>query len=267
MARCFDAPKRGLNIIGLICLLCLNGFAAKAETVKFATFDYPPLFHTSKSERPSGTVVETVTYMCEQAGLNCQIEILPFKRAYQKLENKLVDGLITIKVDQFEECCTSVDWETPWSAGFFSHTTIQNTPKHPNEVLGERLIVVAGMRSPYEFMPDLDQWHQEEKIKIFQANNVFIATRMFLNKRANFLWGSEDFYWYFNKQETRQTFNFLPLIIRPVTVWIRKEKDQLRQKLNRIFHDVDTQAVLNPRQLLKEDLMRQRYEDAPFKYK
>lgn len=263
----FKTRTRGLNIIGLLSLLCLISLAAKAETVTLATFDYPPLFHTSKSERPSGTVVETVTYMCEQAGLDCRIEILPFKRAYQKLENKLVDGLITIKVDKFNACCLALDWETPWSAGFFSHNTIQNTPQSPQEVLGERLIVVAGMRSPYEFMPRLDEWRKTDKIKIFQANNVFIATRMFLNKRANFLWGSEDFYWYFNKQATRQTFNFVPLIIRPVTVWIRKEKTQLHEKLNRIFHDVNTQAVLSPRQLLKDDLMRQRYEDAPFRYK
>jgi len=267
MACRFNVSTWGINIIGLVCLLCLNGFTAQAETVKFATFDYPPLFHTSKSERPSGTVVETVTYMCEQAGLDCQIEILPFKRAYQKLENKLVDGLITIKVDQFEECCIPLDWETPWSAGFFSHRTIQNTPKNPHEVRGERLIVVAGMRSPYEFMPHLDQWHKKGEIKLFQANNVFIATRMFLNKRANFLWGSEDFYWYLNKQATRQTFNFLPLLVRPVTVWVRKGKDKLRDKLNRIFHTPEIQAVLSPRQLLKEDLMRQRYEDAPFNYK
>ncbi|WP_417841644.1 substrate-binding periplasmic protein [Terasakiella sp.] len=237
---------------------------AQNDVVKLATFSYPPLFHSSEKGDPSGTVIETVTYMCELADMDCQIEILPFKRAYQKLENKLVDGLITIKVDQFEKCCTHTNWETPWIAGFFSHKSIVEIPKLPDEILGQRLITVAGMRSPYEFMPRLDEWSEQKKLTLFSANNAYTATRMFLNKRADYLWGSEDFYWYFNKQTDDINFTFLPLVVRPIVVWIQKDRPDILARFNATYEQLMGTQTLDHKKLLIPELMDIRYQDAPF---
>jgi len=238
----------------------------RAETIKLATFDYPPLFHTGATGEFSGTVGETVKYMCKKAELNCEVEVLPFKRAYQKLENKLVDGLITIKVRNFTKCCIPTDWETPWVAGFFSHKDITDIPKLPDEVIGERLIVVSGMQSPYEFMPKLDSWDKEKKLTLFKANDVFSATRMFLNQRAPYLWGSEDFNWYFNKQRPQENFNFLPLIVRPIVVWVQHDNLHVLNKLNYAYKQLMDEQVLDHKKLLNRELMSERYIDAPFDY-
>jgi len=237
---------------------------AQNNVVKLATFSYPPLFHSSENGTPSGTVVETVTYMCELADMDCQIEILPFKRAYQKLKNKLIDGLITIKVDQFENCCTHTNWETPWIAGFFSYKSIVEIPKLPDEILGQRLITVAGMRSPYEFMPRLDDWNNQKKLTLFSANNAYTATRMFLNKRADYLWGSEDFYWYFNKQTKDIDFTFLPLVVRPIVVWVQKDRPDILTRFNAVYEQLMAAQILNHKKLLIPELMDIRYQDAPF---
>jgi hypothetical protein len=242
----------------------VTAFAQK-DIFKIATFDYPPIFHTAIDGTPSGTVVETVTYLCEQAELTCQVEVLPFRRAYQKIQNGLVDALLTIKVENFRKCCMPTDWETPWVAGFFTHRSIAQTPKQPDEILGERLITVAGMRSPYEFMPQLDDWHKNKKVTLLQANNAFIATRMFLNKRADFLWGSEDFYWYFKKQNTEVNFNFHPLIARPIVLWVHKDRSTLLNKLNHAYFDVLQNQDLTADNILNPEIMTKRYKEAPFK--
>jgi hypothetical protein len=239
-------------------------WAADQKIVKLVTFNYPPLFHLSKDRRFSGTVGETVKYMCEKANLTCEIEVLPFKRAYQKLDNKLVDGIITIKVDRFKECCIHTDWETPWTAGFYAHKPINEIPQTPTDILGQSLIVVAGMRSPYAFMPNLDQWREEKKIKVFKSANTQLATRMFLSERAPFLWGSEDFNWYFNKMAPGKEFSFLPLVARPVVVWFQKDRPDLKDAFDQLLPEMEANEIFSSKKLLNDQLMDQRYLDAPF---
>ncbi|NVJ91370.1 MAG: hypothetical protein HWE34_06915 [Methylocystaceae bacterium] len=214
----------------------------------------------------SGTVGETVKYLCEEAGLTCHVEVLPFKRAYQKLENNQVDGLITIKVDRFRECCLSTQWETPWVAGFYSYKAWEDIPDTPTKVLGQRLIVVAGMRSPYEFMPALDKWDQDEKVTLFRANGVKSATKMFLSHRATYLWGSQDFEWYFDKLGGDLNYRFKPLVVRPIVVWFRKDKKHILDQMNLAFEKLRQKNILAPNMLLKSDLMQTRYIDAPFEH-
>lgn len=260
--------KKGIG--RFVCLsILIFAYGAYAQDgpqniVKLATFDYPPLFHTAVNGKPSGTVVETVKYLCEEGGLTCQIEVLPFKRAYQKIENNQVDGLITIKVDRFEKCCLPTQWEMPWVAGFYSYKAWNTIPNTPTEVLGQRLIVVSGMRSPYEFMPTLNTWDRDGKITLFRANSVKSATKMFLSHRATYLWGSQDFEWYFDKLGGDLNYRFKPLVVRPIVVWFRKDKKHLLDQMNQAFENLRQQPVFGPNMLLKSDLMQRRYIDAPF---
>ncbi|WP_135076649.1 transporter substrate-binding domain-containing protein [Terasakiella sp. SH-1] len=255
------------HILSLLLTLLFMANTAHARVVKLVTFNYPPLFHTSVEGEFSGTVGETVKYACEQTGLQCDIEVLPFKRAYQKIDNKLADGIITIKVPRFEDCCTPTQWETPWSAGFFTHMKLNETPQISNDVLGQSLIVVAGMRSPYAFMPQLDTWHKEKAVQLFTANDVYTATRMFLSKRAPLLWGSDDFNWYFKKQNINKEPNFLPLIVRPIVIWFQKEQTDLQKTFNQAFAQIKANGKLDHKQLLHGELMEKRYKDAPFQEK
>ncbi len=239
---------------------------AQNKTIKLATFEYPPFFHSTKDGNFSGTIGETVAYMCEKAQITCQIEALPYKRAYQKLFNNQVDGLITIDVKTFQDCCILSDWHTPWIAGFFSAKPLNEIPSSPDQVLGKTLITVAGMKSPYEFMPDLTQWAKDKKVGLFSANNIFTATRMFINNRADLLWGSEEFTWYFEKQHAQNRFNFRPVLAYSTVIWVRKDRPDILNKLNAGYALMQKNGALSKNNLLNEELMKARYVDAPFDY-
>jgi len=215
----------------------------------------------------SGTMGETVKEICKRAEINCEFNIVPLKRAYELLKNKKTDGLITIKVGQFNECCIASKWASPWAAGFFSHQPIETIPQRPNEVIGRDLIIVNGMRSPFVFMPNLEKWKKDKKINFFNAPDINIATKMFNAGRAELLWGSEDFNWYFSKQEDSQKRNFLPLIVKPVVIWLRKENQHLMEPLNQAFYEMLNDGTLNRKHLLINEMMSQRYIDAPYKFK
>lgn len=253
-----------LFLLGIICTSPPS--FAQNNDIKLATFEYPPLFHSTKNGKFSGTIGETVAYMCEQSQITCHIEALPYKRAYQKLFNNQVDGLITIDVNTFQDCCLSSDWHTPWIAGFFSEKPLDEIPSAPDQVLGKTLISVAGMKSPYEFMPDLTQWAKDKKVGLFSANNIFTATRMFINNRADLLWGSEEFTWYFEKQHAQNRFNFRPLLSYATVIWVRKDRPDILTKLNAGYALMQKNGALNEKNILTDDLMKTRYVDAPFNY-
>ena len=120
------------------------------------------------------------------------------------------------------------------------------------------------MRSPYEFMPTLDTWDRDGKITLFRANSVKSATKMFLSHRATYLWGSQDFEWYFDKLGGGLDYRFKPLVVRPIVVWFRKDKKHLLDQMNQSFENLRQQPVFAPNMLLKSDLMQRRYIDAPF---
>jgi len=265
MRKPYDTNLVILFALGILFLITPT--FAQSKTVKLAAFEYPPLFHSTKDGGFSGTIGETVAYICEKAQITCQIEAFPYKRAYQKLFSKQVDGLITIDVKTFQDCCVQSDWQTPWVAGFFSEKPLHQIPALPDQVWGKTLITVAGMKSPYEFMPELTQWVKDKKVGLFSANNIFTATRMFINKRADLLWGSEEFRWYLKKQHAQNRFNFRPLLTYSTVIWIHKDSPDILAKLNASYALLQKNGALNKNNLLNAELMKARYVDAPFDYK
>lgn len=264
MHKTFHIKLLVLFLLGIACTISPS--FAQNKIIKLAAFEYPPFFHTTKDGKFSGTIGETVAYMCEEAQITCQIEALPYKRAYQKLFNDQVDGLITIDVKTFQNCCISSDWHTPWIAGFFSEKPLAEIPGSPDQVLGKTLITVAGMKSPYEFMPDLTQWAKEKKVGLFSVNNIFTATRMFINNRAELLWGSEEFKWYFEKQHAQNRFHFRPILAYSTVIWVRQDHPDILAKLNTGYALMQKNGALNKDNILNDELMKSRYVDAPFDY-
>ena len=203
-------------------------------------------------------------YICSEAKIQCNVKVVPFKRAYIMLDNNLVDGIITISAKRFSQDCIASEWKSPWAAGFFTHLPTNQTPKTANEVLGHDLIVVAGMQSPFAFMPDLNQWHKEKKINVFHAHDARDATLMFTQKRAPLLWGSIDFEWYFKRADYQEPLNFIPLLESPIVLWVKKNKQDILAKFNEAYHKVEARKELNDDGILKADILSQYYIDAPF---
>jgi len=246
------------------------GFAAIAESNKtliIASFPFPPLLHATQDGNFSGTMGETVKMMCEEAKLRCIFKVVPLKRAHHELESGSVDALITIKVDRFHTCCRPSKWSSPWAAGFFANDQIDIVPTKPNEVKGHSIILVQGMQSPYLFMPDLEQWEDQQEIRVSRASSIAAATRMFNVKRAPLLWGSDDFNWYFEKINSTVERTFTPLLVKPVVVWVRNSKSALLDKLNQAYQRMQFKSLLNEKNLLIPSLMKERYLDAPFDYR
>ncbi len=255
-----------LFLICALVLLCGQAKADSDRSLKIASFPIPPLLHESVNGTFSGTMGETVKVLCEEAKINCTFQIVPLKRAYRYLEQNHVDSLITLNAGQFNDCCIPSQWMSPWAAGFFANKSLDPIPQTPTDTLGHSLIVVNGMRSPYLFIPELEKWAKEKKVKLSVAKDIYSATRMFANERAGLLWGSDDFNWYFDKIGTSAKTNFLPLIVKPVVVWVRKEKQPLLAELNKAYRSLIDQNKLDRKNLLIPELMRRRYIDAPFNY-
>lgn len=240
---------------------------AKRDVLRIASFPFPPLLHTSIDGSFSGTMGETVKFLCEKANIDCRFQVVPLKRAYEYLKTGKVDALITINVNQFQKCCIPSKWFSPWSAGFFSRTNKIDPPKSPTDVLGQKLIIVNGMRSPYSFMPDLDIWEKNKQVILFRAKDINTSVRMFHKGRADLLWGSDDFNWYFEKNEMSSHHSFTPFTTKPVVIWVRKEHQKTLDKLNHTFLQLKEDQTLNNKHLLNDELMQMRYIDAPFTLK
>jgi len=255
----------------ILVIFVIIGFATQASAnnnvLKIATFPFPPLLHNSVDGSVSGTMAETVKEICSEAGIECEFIVLPLKRAYHYLKNKQIDALVTLKFGQFNDCCVPSKWQSPWTAGLFSHLPIDQIPRQPTDIFGKSLIIVNGMRSPYLFMPDLDKWQQENKLELSSAKDIYTAVRMFSSNRAELLWGSDDFNWYFDKMDIEKNFTFLPLIARQVVVWVQKEKQPLLDKLDAGFKALERRHIFNSKNLLNDELMAKHYKDAPFNFK
>ncbi|MDV7339278.1 hypothetical protein RYZ26_06715 [Terasakiella sp. A23] len=239
---------------------------ADTTTLRLATLSFPPLIHHTATGSYSGTMGETVKMMCRMAGIDCRMELIPYKRAFEKLNAGEIDGVIGIKTNLLKECCTPSQWASPWAAGLFSARPLNEIPQIADDIKGQSLIVVDGMQSPYLFIPDLDQWEKDGDIRLHRANGIFMATNMLGNERAEFLWGSEDYNWYFEKLETKEQWNFIPLLVRPLVIWLDKSKFEEMNSLNKAYSRMQDQQMLNSRQLLSNELMQQNYIAPVFNY-
>ena len=267
-ARAPDILRPALAILtAVICLFTSVG-AFSAETgenrkVRIASFSFPPILHTATSGDFSGTMGETVKALCEKADLDCGFDVVPLKRAYKQLRNGSVDALITIDVRQLTDCCIASEWSSPWTAGFFSMGG-SDIPDTAQDLVGRSLIVVNGMKSPYSFAGDLDQMANDGRVALYRAPHILSSVRMFLHKRAPLLWGGEDFKWYLEKVDPATTYKFAPRFMKPVVVWVRKDRPDILSHLNQAFHELREKGEIGEAGLLNPRLMDERYQDAPF---
>ena len=261
----------------IVCFLCLSlllsGHSVQAEHVEnvdplkpvtILSFEFPPLLHTARSGEFSGTMGETVKMLCEEAGLICRFRVVPLKRAYQELRNDRGDALVTIDLGQFNKCCLASKWAAPWSAGWFSMPEHKRIPANQEELEGEAVIVVQGMKSPYSFAPKLDEMAKRQKLSMFKATDIATSVGMFIHGRAPLLWGGEDFRWYFRKIDPQAKFVYTPRMTIPVVIWMRKERSKALERLNRAYQLMIEKRMIGENGLLEPSLMGERYQDAPF---
>lgn len=251
----------------VLCLLFANRVLAKnvddRPVVLVSSFSFPPLLHATETGEFSGTMGETVKMLCENGDLNCHFDVVSLKRAYHEIRAGNTDALITINVGQLKDCCIPSDWSSPWSAGFFSSQGPALIPKTQEDLVGQTLIVVNGMKSPYLFAKDLDQMNANKRLVLHKAPHILSSVRMFLKNRAPLLWGGEDFKWYLNKIGANVPYDFKPKVELPVVVWVRKDKPELLKRLNQAFKNLDRSRVFGAKNLLAPALMQKRYVDAP----
>ncbi len=236
----------------------------KPLTATIASFSFPPILHTGVTGEFSGTMGETVKMLCQDAELTCDFMVTPLKRAYAQLRDGTVDALITINVNQLNDCCIPSDWSSPWTAGFFSSDGISAIPESREGLFGKALIVVNGMKSPYLFAKDLDKLHAERRLTLHKAPHILSSVKMFLVNRAPLLWGGEDFKWYIRKLDADARYDFKPFVKLPVVVWVRKDKPKILSLINEAFPRLRESKILGDKNLLNPTLMEQRYIDAPF---
>ncbi len=232
--------------------------------LRVTSFPIPPLLHTAEDGSFSGTVGETVLAICEKAEINCEVQVVPLSRAYHMVRKGAADALITLDFNQLNDCCSASEWFSPWSAGVFSYTPFRETPTKEEDMFDRHLLVVNGMKSPYLFMPNLDKNTKENKIRLSKAKDIKTAVSMFLKGRVPNLWGSDDFKWYMERMGNKRQVSFTPLVIKPIVLWVHNSKAELLAKFNRSFKQLADTGMLDGKYLLREDVMKNQYKDAPF---
>lgn len=233
-----------------------------ALKVTILSMAFPPILHATPTGAFSGTMGESVKALCENGGLDCDFEIVPLSRAYTMLREGSADALITINVQQLNGCCTPSDWQSPWTAGFFSNRGQATIPQAPAELDGRSLIVVLGMKSPYQFATDLDAMADKGRLTLYRAPHILSSVKMFLADRADLLWGGEDFKWYIEKLSPGFHYAFKPLVQKNVVVWVRKDRPEVLSRLNWGLIKLQSQHALAPNNLLVPAIMHTRYVDA-----
>lgn len=248
-----------------ICLWVVSFLLAPASyadnKIIIGSFSFPPLLHVTEDQGFSGTLTETVYGICEEAELDCTFKLLPLKRAYNDLRNNKVDALVTLNLGQFHDCCYSSDWFSPWSAGFFSNNPDLIIPSKPEDTFNTPFIIAHGMRSPYSFIPKMDEWIDQKKIQVFKGKDIESSIRMFARNRAELLWGGEDFKWYLQKIAPDFTYSYKPLFQKNVVLWIRKDKSHLLSRFNQAYHHLKTNSDIGENGMLSDDLMLERYKE------
>lgn len=237
--------------------------AKSPQKILISSFPFPPLLHEAEDGSFSGTLGETVKYICERAAFDCEFKVEPLKRSYANLRVGKVDALITLDLGQFNECCLPSRWISPWSAGFFSKGPVDNIPDVPKDLVGRSFIVVNGMRSPYSFMPRMDDLAETGVIELFRAQNIKSAVQMFVRDRSPLLWGGEEFKWYINKLDPDMGYTYKSLFTKNVVLWVRNDHKEFLKEFNKAFDLVRKEELLTSDGKLVPVLMNQRYKDAP----
>ncbi|NVK17547.1 MAG: hypothetical protein HWE30_02500 [Methylocystaceae bacterium] len=248
-----------------MCCLGITPVSHAQDKLVIGSFSFPPLLHLTENRKFSGTLSETIYETCEQAGIECVFRLLPLKRAYNDLRKNRVDGLVTLDLAQFNDCCLSSDWHSPWSAGFFSSDPYLSIPNKAEDTFDIPFIISHGMQSPYSFIPKMDEWIEQKKINVFKGKDIESAIRMFVHKRANLLWGGEDFKWYLNKIAPGFSYDYKPLFHKNVVLWVRKEKEEILNRFNQAYRKLIKENVIGHDGILAPKIMRQRYEEADIK--
>lgn len=95
--------RRGTGVLSVIVIAVLLAGAVRAETLLFATQDFPPFTYLVDG-RPSGPGVEIVVTACRMEGLDCRIESLPWPRALMHVRHGEGDALFLLgKTNDREE--------------------------------------------------------------------------------------------------------------------------------------------------------------------
>lgn len=225
-----------------------------------ASFLFPPLLHSAQGKSFSGTMGETVKYICKYAKISCEFEIVPLKRAYVELTRGHADALITLDLGQFKDCCSTSTWYAPWSAGLFAANS-NNIPEKAEQIYGKGLIVVNGMRSPYSFLPNLDALAENGTIKLHKALEISSAVLMFQQRRADLLWGGEDFKWYLKKLTPNKEYHYKPLMRKNVVLWTQNYKQETLRRFNEASIELMEQNIIGPDGLLIPEIMSIYYKE------
>ncbi len=235
----------------------------QVESVKIIGFEHPPLFHTSESGSFSGIIGETLKSLCEISQLDCKVNLYPVARAYSTFESGEGQALLTAILPRFEKCCVASDWVYHYSNGIYSSMPMESIPKEEKKLSGGSLIVITGWQSPYTTFPNLERLNEKGVVTLHKANGTISAIRMLNGDRADFLWGTESFRWYFDKLGVKKDFNYVRLNPVYIVLLVRRQHDLILQRLNRGFQLMKDRGMLNEKSVLKEEIMKEKYQDAP----
>ena len=71
----------------------------QADELRFVTEDFPPFTYasaTATEDRAAGPFVEIVEAVCARMGVDCPVQLLPWRRALALAEMGEVDGIFTV---------------------------------------------------------------------------------------------------------------------------------------------------------------------------
>ncbi len=79
-------------VLTLMIVLFFLPIGALAEKLVFVTIDFPPLGFVENGQI-TGSAVETVQELCRRLGFECEIQMLPWKRALKYVKNGEADAI------------------------------------------------------------------------------------------------------------------------------------------------------------------------------
>ncbi|MCW9032944.1 MAG: hypothetical protein OQJ97_01900 [Rhodospirillales bacterium] len=235
--------------------------------VSFAVFEYPPLYHTAKNGQFSGVLGETFKALCKTGRLNCTFTMYPVPRAYKNIKEAKNHVLITGNHPRFSECCIHSDWNYTWTSGLFSEKPIDEIPETEDGLIGDYLAVVRGWIAPFLAFPNLRKNDEAGKIYLSESNSNYSAIKMLDSRRATYLYGAEEFYWFFEKMGLKGKFNFRPFKSMPLVLWVPKIHKTIQERLNKAYTILVSQGALTEYNVLKKELLAEVYMEAEHRNK
>ncbi len=235
--------------------------------VSFAVFEYPPLYHTAKNGQFSGVLGETFKALCKAGRLNCTFTMYPVPRAYKNIQEAKNHALITGNHPRFRDCCLPTEWNYSWTSGIFSEKPLDQIPQTAEGMVNDYIAVVRGWIAPFLVFPKLREMEKAGEIFLSESNSNYSAIKMLESKRATYLYGAEDFFWFFEKMGLTGRFNFNPRKSMPLVLWVPKIHKNIHDRLNRAYIVLQEQGALNDKHVLKKELLDKVYMEAEFKDK